>query len=180
MLFNVSRMFIKNSSVKVSVFANSVFRKLFISSHPFIPNISCMVCSSSKFASFRRANESPSSPVCFFVSSRLVLSSAIARPNFMPCIAPCLPNTDCITCPAAWLLLLVPSIASDTLCRASNTVMLPSSILRVISAPSIPSCASASLVCLVIKRIFLMPIRIAFMFWSENKPPSELWMMATS
>ena len=43
-----------------------------------------------------------------------------------------------------------------------------------------PSFAKASLVALVIKRIFLMPMTMAFMFWSVKMPPSLFWMMATN
>ena len=104
----------------------------------------------------------------------------MASPSLVPAAVPCRPNTYCITSPAALLPLPVRSMAADTCPMAWNTVIEPSDSCWDIFCPSMPNLPSASLVWLVISRMFLMPITMAFMFWSVKMPPSELWMMATS
>ena len=85
-----------------------------------------------------------------------------------------------MTSPAACDELPVFSMTLDTWRMASKMVMEPLLSFCVISSLSIPIFCNASLVAFVIRRIFLIPITMAFMFWSVNSPPSEFWMMATS
>ena len=135
-----------------------------ICSQPSYPNVSRRDLFSFSFARSRFANDSPTAPVWVLVSSRFVLRVAIAFARLSPAVLASLPKTARIAAPVISAFSPLFSIASDTVCNASNMVIEPSLILAFNSSAFTPTPFNAAATSSPPLRILSTPIMMACIF----------------